>query len=81
MAHKLLDCVFEQVSSNECPENAIDLRECGHNMATGTLCEADQALPGSEETYNVDNCGVHDVFKCVRGECIQVHLVYLNWFG
>lgn len=61
-------CVFEPVNedSNECPINA-DLAECFSDMATDTLCDADQALPNGTSNYDINNCGLFDVFRCKRG--------------
>ena len=59
-------CFFDLIPSSECPSNS-NLAECTSNMATGSLCEADRPLPGGPSTYEVDNCGAFDVFRCTRG--------------
>ena len=62
-------CVFVQIPSSECPSDS-DLAECTSNMATGSLCEADQTLPDGTSNFNVDNCpGGYDVFRCTMGTC------------
>ena len=76
-----IECVFEALSSDECPENMrntkikvdgkemyLKNRECQMDMAPEDLCEADKALPdGSYERYDINNCGPYDVFRC-KGE-------------
>ncbi len=37
-------------------------------MYENELCEADKKLPGSNEAFDINNCGDnYDVFKCTNG--------------
>ena len=54
------------MSQNECPSNP-NLPECTQSMGNGELCEADGQLPDGNQNYDVNNCGLYDVFKCVKG--------------
>ena len=64
---ELSGCSFEAIPKHECPSDA-DLGECSSEMATDTLCEADQALPDGTSNYDIDNCSGYDVFRCRPGK-------------
>ena len=61
-------CTFEAISSSECPWDLDTSNDCVCDQAPGSICEADDPLPGKNGTtdYNIDNCGSYDVFRCVN---------------
>ena len=59
-------CKFQPLTDKECPDDP-DIKGCSNYMDENELCEADQKLPGRNETYEIDNCNGYDVFKCTRG--------------
>ena len=62
MACFLTEGRFLPVSANECPMDG-DLEECSFVMNYNELCEADTVLPDKNTNYEMDNCGVFDIFK------------------
>ena len=60
----------------ECPSRdaAKVMADCTTAMNNGQQCEADQNLPDGNTSYNINNCGVYDIFKCES----KYYLIYLK---
>jgi len=58
------NCNYVPISTSECPaDNGKSLADCKLNMNEGELCEADSNLPNGATNYNINNCGLYDVFR------------------
>jgi len=57
------ECDWVPLRASECPANAASFPDCHDSMGSGELCEADTPLPNGDSNYNIDNCGVYDMFR------------------
>merc|ERR1712173_526950 len=58
-------CDWRALAAAECPSwyEAWMMADCHDEMVEGELCEADSKLPNNNRNYNIDNCGLYDVFR------------------
>jgi len=58
-------CDWVPVTLSECPPASVSrsMHGCHEGMEDGELCEADSALPNGITRYDINNCGVYDVFR------------------
>jgi len=65
---KVEDCDWVPVLSSECPFNPASFPNCHDSMDSGELCEADTTLPNGNVNFDIDNCGVYDIFRYQCGD-------------
>jgi len=57
-------CDWVPVGSSDCPsDDGKSLGQCTTNMSAGDLCEADLVLPNGNSNFDINNCGIYDVFR------------------
>jgi len=57
------ECDWVPLRASECPANAASFPDCHDSMGSGELCEADTPLPNGDSNFNINNCGVYDMFR------------------
>jgi len=60
------ECGFLEIHPLDCPEDrGASLKSCDENLIDGELCEADSSSSVGIKNYNINNCGLYDVFRYI----------------
>ena len=56
-----------------------DLPTCSFSMNYNDMCQAHwKPLPDGNQNWDVDNCGVADIFRYVGGNILAPQILYYN---